>query len=403
MFNTWLVAKHEFIRVVARRGFVLATLAIPLGLALIIGMTILAVSLSQNNYPIGYVDRAGILDLDRRSMLPDPDGRLVILSFPDEASARAALEAHEIQALFVFPPDYPANLTLDLYYLEEPPRSSLWREFDDFVRANLAAGLPDDVRGRLLEGNQVTVTDVTSNRTYGEEEAAGTILPLIVMFLFFFVSMASSGYLLQVVTEEKENRTMEVMVTSVTPEQLITGKAVGLLGSSLAQIIIYLGAGVLGVIVARPYVEFLEFLRFPLSYVVVFTLFFIASFALLAGIMIAIGAMVTEFQQGQQAAGLLNLLFVIPFFIIPVILEQADSPVALILTYFPTTSMLTVALRWTLGSIPVWQVASSWVLLAASAALMIWAASRIFRVGMLRYGQQLTLKSALAAVRLGTE
>jgi ABC-2 type transport system permease protein len=403
MFNTWLVAKHEFIRVVARRGFVLATLAIPLGLALIIGMTILAVSLSQNNDPIGYVDRASILDLDRRSMLPDPDGRLVILSFPDEASARAALEAHEIQALFVFPPDYPANLTLDLYYLEEPPRSSLWREFDDFVRANLAAGLPDDVRGRLLEGNQVTVTDVTSNRTYGEEEAAGTILPLIVMFLFFFVSMASSGYLLQVVTEEKENRTMEVMVTSVTPEQLITGKAVGLLGSSLAQIIIYLGAGVLGVIVARPYVEFLEFLRFPLSYVVVFTLFFIASFALLAGIMIAIGAMVTEFQQGQQAAGLLNLLFVIPFFIIPVILEQADSPVALILTYFPTTSMLTVALRWTLGSIPVWQVASSWVLLAASAALMIWAASRIFRVGMLRYGQQLTLKSALAAVRLGTE
>lgn len=399
MRNIWLVAKHEYRRVVARRGFLIATLAVPIGIAVLIGVTIFVVSMGENNSPIGYVDNAGFLSLDRRATLPDQDWRLEIRAYENEETAMADLEAESIQAYFVFPADYPGNMVVDLYYLDEAPRNELWREFDDYVRANLVANLSPDVQNRLLEGSEVIVTDVTSNRTFGDEEAAGVILPLVAGMLFFFATMASSGYMLQVVTEEKENRTMEIMVTTLSPGQLIAGKAIGLLASSLTQLGIYVAAAIVGVIIARRYIEALQAFVFPWSYVGLLVLFFIASFALLAGMMITIGAMATGLQQGQQAAGLLNLLFAFPFFILPVIIQSPDSPIGTILTLFPTTAMLTVAMRWSLGSLPLWQVALSFVILVASAVFMIWAAARVFRAGMLRYGQPLTVRGALAAVR----
>jgi ABC-2 type transport system permease protein len=73
------------------------------------------------------------------------------------------------------------------------------------------------------------------------------------------------------------------------------------------------------------------------------------------------------------------------------------------LTLFPTTSFTTITLRWGVASIPEWQLIVSWLLLTASAGLMVWAAARIFRVGMLRYGQRLNLRGMLHAVRVKAE
>jgi ABC-2 type transport system permease protein len=68
-------------------------------------------------------------------------------------------------------------------------------------------------------------------------------------------------------------------------------------------------------------------------------------------------------------------------------------------TVFPVTSFMTISLRWGLGTVPLWQVGVGWVLLVAATIFMIWAAARVFRAGMLRYGQPLNLKSAVAAIR----
>ncbi|MFN2164892.1 MAG: ABC transporter permease, partial [Anaerolineae bacterium] len=126
---------------------------------------------------------------------------------------------------------------------------------------------------------------------------------------------------------------------------------------------------------------------------------FVPSYALMAGLMISIGSTVTEMQQGQQIAGILNLLFVFPFFLTVMIFTSPNSPLMVLLTLFPTTSFLTVSMRWAVTAIPLWQLAASWILLVISAGVSIWAASRIFRVGMLRYGQRLELRGVLAAIR----
>jgi len=69
------------------------------------------------------------------------------------------------------------------------------------------------------------------------------------------------------------------------------------------------------------------------------------------------------------------------------------------LTIFPTTAFLMIVMRWGATVVPVWQLAASWVLLVATAGLSVWAAARIFRIGMLRYGQPLDLRAAWRAVR----
>jgi len=397
MRNYWLVAKHEYRRVVIRRGFLIGTLIIPLGIAALIGLAIVVESMGQDDSPVGFVDQAGVLDVSL--LAARPDDAVEIRAYADEEAALAALNAQEVQAFFVLPPDYVETLESEQYYLSEPLDNDIWREFDDFVRLNLVSRLPEDIKERLLEGPSVTVRDISSNREFSEEKVVNIILPFIGTAFFFITTMSASGYMLQAVADEKENRMMEVMVTSVTPTQLIGGKAVGLLAAALTQMVIWVVAAVIGLIIAAPFVSELQYAEVPWAYVGLMVLFFFPSYALIAAIMVAVGAAVTDVQQGQQLAGLLNMLFLLPIFLLGVLFTNPDHPLWTVMTLFPTTAFLSVSLRWALGTVPMWQLVLSWTLTVTTTVGMVWVAARIFRAGMLRYGQPLNLKAAVEAVR----
>jgi len=399
MHNYWLVAKYEYRRMVVRRGFILTTLAIPLGLALLIGITIIVETSGQNKSPIGYVDQVGFLDESLQENLPDAEDRIEIRAFPDEDDALAALNQEDIQAFFVFPSDYRETLKVTVYYPEEPPQGDAWRQFDDFVRLNLVTDLDGDIQERLLDGTHITVYDVSSDRKFSENEIINIILPIVASIFFMFATMSAAGYLLGVVATEKENRTMEIMLTSISPGQLIGGKAIGLLSVSLTQLAIYVMAAVAGLKIAAPYVVQLQQATVPWAYFGVIALFFFPAYTFVAAVMVAIGGAVTEMQQAQQVAGLVNLFFMVPIFLIGPLLQNPGHPLMVVLTLFPTTSFLTISLRWGLGTIPVWQLAVSFALLVTTTVFMLWAATRIFRAGMLHYGQPLNLKAALASLR----
>ena len=399
MRNLWLVAKHEYRGTVVRRGFLIMTIAIPLGMAALIALGILVESMGADNRPIGYVDYSGTLDPGLLASLPDDNGHTQILSFADEELAITALEGEEIQALFVLPAEYPQTLHSDLYYLEDPPGGDAWGDFDDFVRVNLLSDMPEEMQELLLEGPDIAVYDLASNREFSEASIINVVMPFVVTFFFIFATMSGAGYMLGVVAGEKENRTVEVMVTSVTPVQLIGGKAAGLLAASLTQLAIYVVAAVVGLIVAAQYVPEIQQLEVPWLYLGVMVLFFLPTYALISAVMIAVGAAVTDLQQGQQFAGLLNLFFMLPLFLLVLLFKDPGGPLMVFFTLLPTTSFMTISLRWGLGTVPLWQIGVAWVLLVATTVFMIWAAARVFRVGMLRYGQPLNFKSAVAAIR----
>jgi ABC-2 type transport system permease protein len=225
------------------------------------------------------------------------------------------------------------------------------------------------------------------------------VLPFVVGFFFMMAVMSSAGYLLEAVTTEKENRTMEVMVTSLTPEQLISGKAFGLIAVSLTQLLIWLLTILLALAIGAQFTPVLQGIWVPLTLLGIVIAYFFPAFVLVGGLMTAIGSAVTDTRQGQQIAGLLNLLFALPFFFIILIMEGTNNPILVALTLFPTTAFLTVALRWSVTTVPLWQLACSWVLLVATAAFSVWAAARILRVGMLRYGQRLSLHAIIETLR----
>ena len=399
MRNLWLVARHEYRRTVLRRGFLIGTLAVPVGLAALVALAIIVETSGQDQRPLGYVDQAGVLAAVRPASATAADDQIEVRAYSNVTAALAALEAGEIQAFFVFPADYRATLRTDLYYLEAPPATEVWGQFDDFVRANLVAGLPADVQSRLLEGPAITVVDLASGREFSEQGIINVILPVAASFLFFITTLSASGYLLRVVADEKENRTVEVMLTSVTPAELIGGKAAGLLAAVLTQLAVFALAVVAGLVVAGSYVPELREAVMPWSYLGVMLLFFVPTFALLTAVMVAIGAALPDVQQGQQIVGLFNLAFMAPLFLLTVIMENPSHPAAIFMTLFPTSAFLTISLRWGLGVVPLWQLALSWVLLVVTSLAVAWAAARLFRLGMLHYGQPLSLKTAWAAVR----
>jgi len=399
MRNLLLMAQHEYAQRVRKRSFLLTALGMPLLIVFIVGITIALELNNLSDLPLGYVDEAGVLT----TAVSLPENKLSILEFAVETDARQALTDGEIQGFFVVSAAYPSGGSpLEFFYETEFPGNPIIDEFDAFMRANLSRNLSPTAQQALQNGLSITIRSADGSREFGRDTWINLITPFVAAFFFFFAVMGTTGYLLEGVTSEKENRTIEIMVTTMSPEALIGGKGLGLFAVSLTQIAIWIVSVVVVIIVGAQFLPPLQQAIIPWGYLLLVLAYFLPAFALIAGVMTAIGGAVAEVQQGQQIAALLNLLFIFPFFFMAALLTNPNGPLALFLTLFPTTSFLTVALRWGLGSIPLWQLVVSWLLLVATAVFTMWAAARIFRVGMLRYGQRLSLRRMLAAIQGGS-
>ena len=400
MRKAWLIAKHEYAKIVRKRSFLISTIGMPIFIVAIMAFSIIAAVGGSNRAPLGYVDHSGLL---AAPVTPKTDrlGEAIveIRAFADEAAARAALEAGQLQGYYVLPADYLDSLKVTLYYWDQEPAVMIQNDFDHFLRANLVTDLPADVQARALNGVELTVRSADGKQEVSSKGIASIILPFAFGFFFVMAVMNSAGYLLQAVADEKENRTVEVMATSLTPDQLIGGKAVGLIAVALTQIVILAVVIGVGLTVGSRYLDALRDIRVPWSFLLTAVLYFVPSYTLIAGLMIAVGSAVTETRQGQQIAGVLNMMFSIPYFFLIVFISSPNSPLAVMLTLFPTTSFTTITLRWGLTTIPTVELIAGWIMLAASAALSVWAAARIFRAGMLSYGQRLNFKGMVAAVK----
>ncbi|MCD6286471.1 MAG: ABC transporter permease [Anaerolineae bacterium] len=400
MRKLWLVAKHEYLKRVRKRAFLLAVLGLPL-LIVAIGVVAALVAIrGGDSRPVGYVDHAGFLNPEVLSALQDArESFPEYISFADEATAEASLEAGDIQSFYVLPEDYISSKELRSVYAENDPSEFTSEGFGDYIEASLIVQQPPAVRERLSAGFDLTVRSSDGRRELSEGNILDIVLPFIIAFLMLFAIASIGGYMLEAVIQEKEDRTMEILTTSVSPFQLMGGKALGLMCVSLTQILVWAIALAIGIVVGARYIEALQNISIPWEMLIVAILYFIPTFALIAGMMISIGATVTEMQQGQQISGMLNMLFMLPVFFGALIVTNQGSPLLVALTLFPTTAFLTILLRWSTSVIPLWQLVVSWTVLVGSAGGTVWLAGRILRLGMLRYGQRLRLKGIMEGLR----
>ncbi len=395
MDRIWRIARYEFLHHVMRKRFLWILVSMPLMILFFGGVSALAAVVQFDRTPAGVVDLSGRLD----PALTAGDGGFSIYKVPlqmfeSEETARQALDAGKLQAYFVISQDYLETGGVRAV-VERRLNDNAENSLEDYLRANLAANLPEDVAERVTEGVQLEVEKVGSNQVPVAQQVGQVIVPLLVGILFVVVINTSGGYLLQAVVEEKANRTMEIVITSVSPTQLMVGKIIGNLSVGLLQMVIWFGIPWFGFLLAQAALP--EILGFSLdkSFILATLLILPPAFVLVAALMATVGATATEPKEAQSVSGFLTLPLVMPYWFMTPLMRSPDSPLAVALTLFPLTAPVTLPMRSAFGSVPLWQMVTSIGLLTLSAVGALWLAGRIFRLGMLRYGKALTLKEVL--------
>ncbi|MCU0490615.1 MAG: ABC transporter permease [Chloroflexaceae bacterium] len=403
MNRTLLVARHEYGRQARRRGFLLATFGLPL--LVFAGYTLLFLYLLNSVRPeasIGYVDPGGLLtDVS----LPEPaageDPWVPLQPFADEAAAEAARASGQIAAYAVIPPDYATSGALTIYGVETLSpngRTTLQAALNRGLLAQ--AGTPPAVAERALEPLGEIDARTPAGAVINQLAPIGRGIVAIMGSLLFMVTIFfSASYLLQALVEEKENRTMEVVTTSITPWQLIGGKTLGLGLLGLTIALAWLGVVAIAWMVGRAFFTPLREVPLPLDTLVPLLFVLPLGYLLFAGLMVAISAVVTTAQEGQQFAGVVTLTAALPLMATAIFFSDPNGLIATFLSLFPLTAPVGMALRLVTGAVPLWQLVLSVLLLALAAGLAVWGAARIFRVGMLQYGKRLSLQDTLRALR----
>lgn len=396
MNKFWRVAIHEYRRHVLRRRFLFALLSVPGLILVMILVGFMIATANRSDLPVGYVDQSGLLANPLPPPEPDPSNDpLALVAFQTQSEAEADLESKEIQAYYLLPPDYQRTGRAQLFYVTELS-SDAEEQFADFLRLNLLRDQPEAVANRLISGDNLTVRTPDGSREMSERDWFNIFTPFAAGLAFIIAIFTTSGYLMQAVVEEKENRTIELLITSVSPFQMMAGKIIGIIGVGLTQIVAWLSVAFLAVLIGRSTFDWLQALTISPGFVGLMVVVMLPSFVLVAALMAAVGATVTEAREGQQVSGLFTLPVMVPYWFTYQIMSNPNGSLAIVLSYFPLTAPVALTMRAGFTALSLGEVLLSVGLLVLSAIAALWLAGRAFRLGMLRYGQRVNLRELFA-------
>lgn len=400
MSRVWLIGWHHFRQEVTKRSFLLVLLSLPLFLLLTIGLGVLSVKLSAEEMAVGYVDPAQFLQDTTITVM---EGEVQLVRYDDAAAARTALESGVITGYYVLSPDFPANPQVELVYLTPPPWQAQ-NAFTTLVQQNLLADETVAVRQRVLEGPTVAVRVTASGRVFPTAgPTLAMFLPLLVAVTIGFLVMTSTGYMMEVVVTEKENRTMEILVASLSTGKIMFGKIIGALGIAAVQLVVWSLCFALAVWLGRGPLDitWMQTLHPDWGDIGLILLIGGPVYLFMAALMTAIGSTLVDSQDAQQAGPFYLLILYIPFFFLGAIAESPHGPIALALSFFPPTALTAFAVRLIFDAIPTWQVVVSVMVSLVGGGGMIWLAGKVFRLSLLQYGQRLRWRELFRAVRAG--
>jgi ABC-2 type transport system permease protein len=395
MHKAWLVAKREYLFNVRKRSFLFGAFGVPIIIvALMVVVAAVAVDAETNTERmggVGYVDLSGVLS----EAVDQPED---YRPYARAEEAQAALEANEIGAYFVVEQDYMDTGRVQLISRSGTPEA-LVDQFNEFLVANVGRSLSPDLLERLKAPVSMSVQTLDSGRVV-EESARFALFfaPIIFVFVFLMATQITSGYLMSGVVEEKTSRIMEILVTSVTPFQLLFGKIIGLGALGLTQLVIWIAGALITLSLGQNF-EFLAGVTMPLDLLVIGIIYFLLGYFFLASLMAGIGAVVGSEQESRQLAGIFSFLLLIPFFAMFSFITEPGGTVPTIMTLFPLTAPVAVMLRLGFGSVPTWQLLASMAILLLTTILTTWASAKIFRWALLMYGKRPGLRDILGALR----
>jgi len=318
--------------------------------------------------------------------------RIELRRYPTEDAGRTAVLEGEASAVYVFTERWVENADV-LALLPErgamsvalfPGKLAVAR----LVRKSMAAPSIADptTLARLLSVMETTEETVRDpNAEPGEESENGLdqgiamVLPVLFASFFSLSIFVASGYLLDGIGEEKENRVLEVLLASLTPEELLLGKILGLGAAGLLQTSVLLVLGLVPMLAMGA-------LSLGVGTIAAMAICATLGYMEYAAVMAASGAVAGNRQEGRQISAVFTLTASSPMFVLPVFMAAADGGVATFLSLFPPTAPMAMTMRLGLGDVPMWQFGLSVFGMGLCAWLSWRVGSRIFRVAILLTG-----------------
>lgn len=394
------IAQREFTHNLRRPAFLFAVFGTPA----IVAVALMVVILLAGNPPaledyglVGYIDNSAEQVLSRG--LP-PDGYAdVFVPAESAASAETAARAGELAAYFELPTDYLQTGRVVLSTIK-PPTEELFDAIDAMLRANLTAGTANAVAVDILaNGGDFQVTVLDTNRTFGEDGAFIVVmLPVVFGFLLILSSVISSSFLMAGLVEEKTNRIMEVLITSVRPIELLVGKLLGMGLLGLLQVLTILAVGYFGLFVAQRS-EVLTGLSIPVDLVVLSIVYFLLAYFFMAAVGIAIGAVVGSEQEARQLSAIFVLPVMLPYLLLITFMIDPNGTVPTVLSLIPFTAPMAIVMRSGMTAVPLWQIAVSIGGLLLLNVIVMLVSARLFRWGILNTNKMPNPRRLLQVLR----
>lgn len=395
------VLAYEFKKIVCKKSFIIVTILGPFLMAALVLIPSLAsvnsVDRSGETITIGLLSDGSAITYGVRDTLIASGWNVVEKS--DEESLKSAVFAKSIEGYLA--PDgkgafgYYSEDTGDLYV-----HSVLKNVVSNVIVSNRLAeqGLdPQKVFAMMEETNLPSYKLSQKENTAEESDSEGSYLVKLLVPLFFAMTIYMAILLYgqsigRSVVSEKSSKIVDVLLSSVRPDDLLMGKIFGVALSGVLQFSIWIVFALVGVSLFSTFAGFSVPVQLsPLNFVYL-GIFFLLGFLLFGACYGAVGAASEDEQHMAQLSYPFLLCLIVPICFISSISSNPDSALALFLSEFPFTSPMVMLTRLIAGQVPIWQLILSIVLLVGSIYLVMKLAAKIFRVGILLTGKNFKFK-----------
>jgi len=405
MNKTFLILKHEFLKMVSSKGFIILTLLFPLIGVTAIGinqlLSIIGQSESVDTATIGYIDQTGRFT----SYTDRLDGITLVLYQGRDEATRELLNG-KINEYFIIPENYLEQGRIVRYHTEKELEmdGKTYATIRTFLQGNL---LREETSPEIIERVKYPINmnsirlDLDGKVASDQGGISAFLVPMVFGILLILAIGSSSGTLLQGLGEEKQNRIMEVLLSTVSTRQLLLGKVLGLGSAGLVQVIFWLATLFLVLqLASRAVGGLFNTLQMPENILILGIAYFILGYLFFAIMQAGLGAIVPNPKDSPQITVAFILPAVLPFYVgILFLRDNPDHIIGTILTFFPVTAPMTVFIRLGLSDISSWELIVSIIILVLSIIGALLLAAKTFRVFLLMYGKSPRLGEILRMIR----
>tara|TARA_B100001996_G_scaffold342542_1_gene297229 strand:+ start:5118 stop:6344 length:1227 start_codon:yes stop_codon:yes gene_type:complete len=247
--------------------------------------------------------------------------------------------------------------------------------------------------GKLSSGINFETFEIDSGGDISEgDELSSFMVPYLFLIILFSTVFMSGQLLLRSVMEERTSRTIEILLSSVTPEEIMRGKIMGLGLLGMTQMSFYLIVGLL-----FTYIKELATIEF--SQIPIFLIFFITGYLFYAAIFAAMGTFFTSEQEAQQSSGLISIVAILPMAFASYFITNPASAYTIASTYIPPLTPFMMIIRLGTGTVELNEIIFATILMIISCWALLKLSGKIFRTAILLYGKKITIKEIIKWVR----